>query len=131
MMPTSTHPCRECGQTMHAVQWQTLYCSKACQDAATRKRRAGRTAPGEPTAGLGALFAVPFPPDWPDARCRGDLGFLDLPTWQQIDTCATCPVRRECYDYGLSINATGVVYGGTLMGQRQRQRRPPRTPRRT
>ncbi len=52
------------------------------------------------------------------AACRGIVGFTELDWLDQVGTCNTCPVRRECLVYGLDDPAAragyGTIYGGLV-----------------
>jgi len=51
-----------------------------------------------------------------DMGCAGIYGFTEAPLVEQRKVCATCPVKAECLEYGLSDPAAllgfSSVYGG-------------------
>jgi WhiB family redox-sensing transcriptional regulator len=63
------------------------------------------------------------------AACKGmtALFFTDRYTPEQAEAkriCATCPVKRECQEYGLKLpQETGGIWGGLNQNERKRMRR--------
>lgn len=46
------------------------------------------------------------------AACRGESNFTEWPHLDQMFTCAQCPVRAACANYGEQVGSGGVVFGG-------------------
>lgn len=76
--------------------------------------------------GLLALLVDVAWPDWMgDASCRN----LDREAWfsthyaDAVEVCSRCPVRVDCLDYALDVEATGVTLHGVWGGVTQYGRR--------
>ena len=80
------------------------------------------------------MSARPGAEHWPDlAACRGADSDLFFPVSDRglshgqidraIDVCRSCPVRRPCLVYALSLPVVHGIWGGTTEAQREWLRR--------
>lgn len=54
--------------------------------------------------------------------CRGIDGFCDLPLSKQREFCAVCPVKKECFEWGV-LHEKNNVWGGACKTELKAERR--------